>query len=293
VGDVSDDRHDDNHKMQENLLAKEKLFADMEDSTDSEIYFDEPDVVQSKIQTKKNARTEISKKEKAKPHDDLAEFRVDLDPTPTNSDTESVVQPKKNRKKRVLSDNDNSMLEQQSDVSESSNSRRTTRSSAKRENMQNRRSKRARRLMSDSSDSSIRKDSGTTENDDVIILIDEETTTSKGRKKIRKLIDDDKLEAETREAQSAERNRLERLRKKDASLLQSPEKNYESIFMDFDEKQKKPLLEIDRPIAKNLKKHQIDGIKFMWSSCYESVECIRDNRVSGGGCVLAHCMGLG
>jgi hypothetical protein len=30
----------------------------------------------------------------------------------------------------------------------------------------------------------------------------------------------------------------------------------------------------------------------MWDACFESVECVESGR-GGGGCILAHCMGLG
>ena len=36
---------------------------------------------------------------------------------------------------------------------------------------------------------------------------------------------------------------------------------------------------------------QVDGIKFMYDSCYGSVDNLE--KYPGSGCVLAHCMGLG
>lgn len=43
-------------------------------------------------------------------------------------------------------------------------------------------------------------------------------------------------------------------------------------------------------IVRHLKPHQMDGVKFiLYDSCYGSV----DDKTSGSGCILAHCMGLG
>ena len=45
------------------------------------------------------------------------------------------------------------------------------------------------------------------------------------------------------------------------------------------------LVIVNQKLADKLKFHQIEGVKFMWNACFQSV-------VSSG-CVLAHCMGLG
>jgi hypothetical protein len=126
-----------------------------------------------------------------------------------------------------------------------------------------------------------------------LVAMDPEEENYKRRKQIRKIIDDDKLQFETKEAQEMERKRLERLKAKEEYFMKLPDKNFEKIVLDADEKTKEPILVVDDPISIKLKPHQIDGIKFMWTSCYESVACIQANREGGGGCVLAHCMGLG
>ena len=67
----------------------------------------------------------------------------------------------------------------------------------------------------------------------------------------------------------------------------APIKNATGLFLDAAR-----LLQVDDKIASKLKKHQTEGIKFIFESCYESVEQIeKGNR--GDGCILAHCMGLG
>lgn len=51
-------------------------------------------------------------------------------------------------------------------------------------------------------------------------------------------------------------------------------------------------MQVDPSIARVLKPHQIEGIKFMWDSCFEKVEMVKKGH-KGSGCMLAHCMGLG
>lgn len=63
--------------------------------------------------------------------------------------------------------------------------------------------------------------------------------------------------------------------------------------MDFDEKTKEPLVEVDKTLVKKLKPHQGKGVKFMWDACFESLKRINSKSGQGSGCILAHCMGLG
>lgn len=64
------------------------------------------------------------------------------------------------------------------------------------------------------------------------------------------------------------------------------------IYLDIDSKTKKPLIPIDPQLLKYIKPHQIEGVKFIWDSCFEKVELIKQGN-KGSGCILAHCMGLG
>jgi len=50
-------------------------------------------------------------------------------------------------------------------------------------------------------------------------------------------------------------------------------------------------LKVDRRLVKKLKPHQKEGVRFMWDNCFESMETMETSQ--GGGCILAHCMGLG
>jgi transcriptional regulator ATRX len=120
---------------------------------------------------------------------------------------------------------------------------------------------------------------------------------SKGRKNIRKMMKADKLDVSTKEAAKIERERKQRIEERQKMYNQDfderPEeaKEISQLVLDFDETTKKPLLEVDKKLAKKLKPHQANGVKFMWDACFESLErCETD---SGSGCILAHCMGLG
>lgn len=65
----------------------------------------------------------------------------------------------------------------------------------------------------------------------------------------------------------------------------------DKLVLDFDPETKEELLTVDRKLVKKLKPHQAQGVKFMWDACFESLEKLDENY--GGGCILAHCMGLG
>ena len=64
------------------------------------------------------------------------------------------------------------------------------------------------------------------------------------------------------------------------------------MVLDFDSKKKKELVAVNEKLVSYLKPHQFKGIKFMWDATFESVEMVRKGE-KGGGCILAHCMGLG
>lgn len=68
-------------------------------------------------------------------------------------------------------------------------------------------------------------------------------------------------------------------------------KELEKLILDFDEETKEELVTLDKKLVKKLKPHQASGIKFMYDACFESIEKIENS--TGGGCILAHCMGLG
>uniref|UniRef100_A0A8C8A3P6 DNA helicase n=1 Tax=Oryzias sinensis TaxID=183150 RepID=A0A8C8A3P6_9TELE len=120
----------------------------------------------------------------------------------------------------------------------------------------------------------------------------------KGRKKIRKILKDDNLRTETRDALKEEEERRKRIAEREAlreklrevivveeaSKVTCPITT--KLVLDEDEETKEPLVQVHRNLVTKLKPHQ-----FMWDCCCESVKKIRKS--PGSGCILAHCMGLG
>ncbi|XP_053180071.1 transcriptional regulator ATRX isoform X1 [Scomber japonicus] len=125
----------------------------------------------------------------------------------------------------------------------------------------------------------------------------------KGRKKIRKILKDDKLRMETRDALKEEEERRKRiaereaLRKKLRETIVVEESSQVAcpittkLVLDEDEETKEPLVQVHRNLVTKLKPHQVDGVQFMWDCCCESVK--KMEKSTGSGCILAHCMGLG
>jgi len=124
---------------------------------------------------------------------------------------------------------------------------------------------------------------------------DNANTPSKGRKKIRKILKDHQLTEETRHARDLEEQRRQRLlerttkdRNEFTKILEISEGEY--VLERNEEKQ--PLISVDADINKHLKPHQRKGIQFMYDCCIESIAKYKKGD-KGGGCLLAHCMGLG
>ncbi|XP_074133288.1 transcriptional regulator ATRX isoform X15 [Sminthopsis crassicaudata] len=189
------------------------------------------------------------------------------------------------------------------EVSESEDDQRPrTRSAKKAEMEENQRSykqKKKRRRIKVQEDSSSENKSNSEEEDEN----DDSKSPGKGRKKIRKILKDDKLRTETQNALKEEEERRKRIAERerereklrevieieDASPIKCPITT--KLVLDEDEETKEPLVQVHRNMVTKLKPHQVDGVQFMWDCCCESVS--KTKKSAGSGCILAHCMGLG
>ena len=211
---------------------------------------------------------------------DKYEYQVgseDEESSSERSDTELKVKKRKRASKRTKQKNSEDELEK----------------SLKRGLKSRSRSKRKAKLISDSSASSSESDGS-----------QEGKGKKKGRKKIRKLISDYKLSQSTREAEQAEKERLQRLESNRSRRSTSLEAGDEICPSDnsADESPVEPLvleklsdtkssLCVSRGLVKQLKPHQKDGVRFLWESVCESIQMLKEGE--GSGALLAHCMGLG
>uniref|UniRef100_A0A8D0ACF9 DNA helicase n=1 Tax=Sander lucioperca TaxID=283035 RepID=A0A8D0ACF9_SANLU len=186
--------------------------------------------------------------------------------------------------------------------SENEGKRRKTRSAKKKDQEKPRsykQKKKRRRIKVQDSSSSNEKVLKIGEDDD-----DPDGEERKQRKKIRKILKDDKLRTETRDALKEEEERRKRIAEREAlrqklrevkmELEESSQMNCPittKLVLDEDEETKEPLVQVHRNLVTKLKPHQVDGVQFMWDCCCESVKKIEKS--PGSGCILAHCMGLG
>jgi SNF2 family DNA or RNA helicase len=118
--------------------------------------------------------------------------------------------------------------------------------------------------------------------------------SKKGRRKIRKILDSGKLTEATRHARQLEEERRQRLVERTQSTdFGKPESvDIKEVVLEYKSDGKTPLVEIQDDLVKHLKPHQVDGVKFMYDCTIESVERWKEKE-AGGGCILAHVMGLG
>ncbi|XP_027752434.1 transcriptional regulator ATRX isoform X2 [Empidonax traillii] len=232
-----------------------------------------------------------------------------------SGEDKKVVKPKekkeggkrRNRRKVSSDDSNDSEFHESAvseEVSESEDDQRPrTRSAKKAEAEENQRSykqkKKRRRIRVQEDSSSENDNKSNSENEDN----DDSKSPGKGRKKIRKIIKDDKLRTETQNALKEEEERRKRIAERerereklrevieieDASPLKCPITT--KLVLDEDEETKEPLVQVHRSIVTRLKPHQVDGVQFMWDCCCESVKKTKTS--PGSGCILAHCMGLG
>lgn len=301
----SDDENAD--KEDGDSTKKEKDNAKKEDESDSD------------EETTSDSGSDVDLKKGGRRHRLL---RKKLSLSEGESDEENAVKNKKETKKRgrrkVDSDDsaDSDFKHSRSDSSDASalseavsededdekSTKRKTRSSKKaakdKERSYKKEKKKRRRIKVQESSSSGKSGEEEGEEGD-----EDDKGTPKGRKKIRKIIKDDKLRTETRDALKEEEDRRkriaerERLREKLRETIEVKESSQVTcpittkLVLDEDEETKEPLVQVHRNMVTKLKPHQVDGVQFMWDCCCESVRKVEKS--AGSGCILAHCMGLG
>ncbi|CAH0724284.1 unnamed protein product, partial [Brenthis ino] len=122
---------------------------------------------------------------------------------------------------------------------------------------------------------------------------------SKGRRNIRKVLDKKSLARSTVLANMEEFERKRRLSQRQGQLREvlGCEEGVnvvvinDELCLEYDFENMRPLVTVHQFFTKVMKAHQYEGVKFMWDACFESVSATARGR--GGGCILAHCMGLG
>ncbi|XP_072942561.1 uncharacterized protein [Epargyreus clarus] len=122
----------------------------------------------------------------------------------------------------------------------------------------------------------------------------------KGRKNIRKVIDKKSLARSTVVANMEEFERKRRLNMQQTKLREqlgceegvSVLVINDEVCLEYDFEQMCPVVTVHPFFTKVMKAHQYEGVKFMWDACFESLSQMEAGH-PGGGCILAHCMGLG
>nr|KAF6491794.1 ATRX chromatin remodeler [Molossus molossus] len=273
-----------------------------------------------------NSESDSDSEESKKPRYRHRLLRHKLTESDEESGEEKKTKPKehkeakgRNRRKVSSEDSEDSDFQESGvseELSESEDEQRPRTRSAKRaemeENQRSYKQKKKRRRIKVQEDSSSENKSNSEEGDKEDDDEEEEEeedenddskSPGKGRKKIRKILKDDKLRTETQNALKEEEERRKRIAERerereklrevieieDASPTKCPITT--KLVLDEDEETKEPLVQVHRNMVIKLKPHQVDGVQFMWDCCCESVK--KTKKSPGSGCILAHCMGLG
>ncbi|XP_075814058.1 transcriptional regulator ATRX isoform X15 [Microtus pennsylvanicus] len=338
TADDDDDDNDPENRIAKKMLLEEinaNISSDEDGSSD-----DEPEEEKKRIgkQSEKtpgdeeapnqvNSESDSDSEESKKPRYRHRLLRYKLAVSDGESGEEKKTKPKEhkeakgiNRRKVSSEDSEDTDFQESGvseEVSESEDEQRPrTRSAKKAELEENQRSykqKKKRRRIKVQEDSSSenkthseeekKEDDEEEEEEEEEDENDDSKSPGKGRKKIRKILKDDKLRTETQNALKEEEERRKRIAERerereklrevieieDASPTKCPITT--KLVLDEDEETKEPLVQVHRNMVIKLKPHQVDGVQFMWDCCCESVK--KTKKSPGSGCILAHCMGLG
>ncbi|XP_013009137.1 transcriptional regulator ATRX isoform X2 [Cavia porcellus] len=334
--DDDDDDNDPENRIAKKMLLEEikaNLSSDEDGSSDDE---SEEGKKRAEKQNEENAGDEDGKnqvnsesdsdsEESKKPRYRHRLLRHKLTVSDGESGEEKKTKPKehkevkgRNRRKVSSEDSEDSDFQESAvseEVSDSEDEQRPRTRSAKKveleENQRSYKQKKKRRRIKVQEDSSSdnksnseeEKEEEEEEEEEEEDENDDSKSPGKGRKKIRKILKDDKLRTETQNALKEEEERRKRIAERerereklrevieieDASPTKCPITT--KLVLDEDEETKEPLVQVHRNMVIKLKPHQVDGVQFMWDCCCESVK--KTKKSPGSGCILAHCMGLG
>ncbi|XP_052027662.1 transcriptional regulator ATRX isoform X2 [Apodemus sylvaticus] len=337
--DDDDDDNDPENRIAKKMLLEEikaNLSSDEDGSSDDEGDGGEKRRIRKQSEetpgddapNQVNSESDSDSEESKKPRYRHRLLRHKLTLSDGESGEEKTAKPKehkegkgRNRRKVSSEDSEDTEFEESGvseEVSESEDEQRPrTRSAKKAELEENQRSykqkKKRRRIKVQEDSSSENKshseeerkedDDDEDEDEEEEDENDDSKSPGKGRKKIRKILKDDKLRTETQNALKEEEERRKRIAERerereklrevieieDASPTKCPITT--KLVLDEDEETKEPLVQVHRNMVIKLKPHQVDGVQFMWDCCCESVK--KTKKSPGSGCILAHCMGLG
>ncbi|KRY29618.1 Transcriptional regulator ATRX -like protein [Trichinella spiralis] len=138
------------------------------------------------------------------------------------------------------------------------------------------------------------KDDGESENSDLNELQSprKKNTLRRDIRGIMKMKDLKKSTVKAHRDEMARRKRIEMLQKKYNNFSNAPTVetvNTGKVVLEISE-DGKPIVEVDEEISKMLKPHQAKGVQFLYQCIFEKKS---KEKNLGGGCILAHCMGLG
>ncbi|XP_013386812.1 transcriptional regulator ATRX [Lingula anatina] len=313
--DVSDNSSDDNS---ENLATKKKKSKEngaLSESSDSDfvtpkklkknlkllrVKLSESDSDAPVSTKEKKKKIKRSKKRKRKTNSDESDASStnfsSIEIMSEDSDFESKKKSRRDKKNKKEKDSESlfSSDESDEDLKTKKGKKGNERSYTKKGNKKRKRIKLASDSSNESNKNSDEEAGSGDENDD-------ENTPGRKRKKIRKILKEDKLQEETKTAAKLEEERRKRISDRQQQfnvvLMEdggSPNKCpvATQLVLEMKKDSDKPLIQVNKSLVKNLKPHQIEAVQFMWDCLIESLDQYKKDP-EGSGCILAHCMGLG